>query len=280
MISSEQIYVVFGATGCLGSTISSELAKFPGNTVIGACRNPSHGQIKFDLGAMKSWSMPKKINYGIIAASYSDRRGCERNQFESQMLNVTNTIHLAKSITEKGGKVVYFSTNLVFDGSKQSFMPSDSVNPFDLYGQQKSDVEAYLVKEVPSALILRLTKVLHNNLPIFQIWRNQAAGGNPIKVFTNVSISPISPSFAAKATIKLINQGTAGLVHLSGDCSVSYASIYEKFKRDLALEFAPFEMVEDTRPLRFGTLGVPVSALVQPEDSMQVLSQLNKVCAN
>lgn len=272
MISSKQIYVVFGATGCLGSEISLELAKAPYNRVIGACRNPNPEQIKFDLASPETWNLPKQIHCGIIAASLSDRVECFEKKSSSYEINVTNTLRLAKSVSERGGKVVFLSSNLVFDGLKKNYMPEDPVNPFDLYGQQKADVEKMLIKEVPSVLILRLTKVFHKKMPVLQLWNKQSVARHPSIVFNNVCVSPISPTFVAKSTSKIINENVKEIVHITGDQSLSYEEIYEKtFAKDASVEC---KIVTQNRPLPFGTLGVPSGALIQAEDSMQVLNQI------
>lgn len=272
MISNGETSVVFGVTGSLGSAISFELAKMNGIRVIGACRNPDSSQIQFDLASPEIWNCPNRIHYGIIAASFSDRIGCIKNKAISYEINVTNTLRLAKSVSKRGGKVVFLSSNLVFDGLKKNYMPEDDVNPFDLYGQQKADVEQLLIKEIPSVLILRLTKVFHINTHIIQLWKKQSSARTASIVFNNVCVSPISPLFVAKSTAKLINEKIEGIVHITGDKSLSYESIYNNIFGKASC--ATCEIVEDSTTLEFGTLGVPAGALIQAEDSMQVLNQI------
>lgn len=267
--------IVFGVSGCLGSAIFSQLNKADPGFVTGACRKPGQHQIPFDLGNPAKWMLPDKIRYGVIAAAATSREFCENYPTESRMINVVNTLRLARAIEERGGCVLFLSTNLVFDGSRPDFMPWDSVVPLDNYGKQKTEVEEFLLSKIPSALIVRLTKVFYNNFPLFEKWRNEAVSGSSVSAFNNISVSPVSPQFIAKNAVNLLANGSTGIVHLSGNISISYYDLAHMTLRKHNLSQALVAPIDMEKSLEHGTLGIiPKASEPMVEDSILVVNSV------
>jgi dTDP-4-dehydrorhamnose reductase len=272
-MSKQGPFIVFGASGCLGAEIYAQLSRTYSENVFGACRHPSGNQIYFDLAKPLSWILPKKVSYGIIAAGATQRSFCQNNPDESYRLNVTNTIQLAREINDRGGRVVFLSTNMVFDGSKPDFMPSDPVSPFDNYGAQKAEVEGVILNECQSALIIRLTKVFHSSMPLFLDLHKYDSMGKTSPLFTNVAVSPISPKYVVKSVTSLISHDIFGIYHLSGDISLKYSEVGCMAAKEGLINSNLLEFVRGAKNFEYGTLGISQEGPIYSDNSLLALKK-------
>src|SRR5512135_2862377 len=81
----------------------------------------------------------------INLAAYTDVDGCEANREEAFRVNAEGMRHIAIAAKSCGARVVYLSTDYVFDGKKREpYLESDSPNPLNVYGQTKLKGEQYL----------------------------------------------------------------------------------------------------------------------------------------
>jgi len=90
----------------------------------------------------------------IHCAANSDVEMCEENQEETEHINVLGTRNVANGLNGHRAKLVYISTDLVYDGKKGHFNESDPVNPLNFYGKSKYRGEQEALKAA-NALILR-----------------------------------------------------------------------------------------------------------------------------
>jgi dTDP-4-dehydrorhamnose reductase len=73
----------------------------------------------------------------INAAAYTDVDGCEDNQELAFAVNGYGPGYIAEACSSTGAKLVHFSTDYVFDGSKKEYLESDTTNPINVYGKSK-----------------------------------------------------------------------------------------------------------------------------------------------
>jgi dTDP-4-dehydrorhamnose reductase len=81
----------------------------------------------------------KKLNpnYIIHTAALTDVDHCERDKRLAWNINVEGTKHIAEASKETGAKLIYISTDYVFDGEKGMYKENDPTNPIDYYGKTK-----------------------------------------------------------------------------------------------------------------------------------------------
>ena len=92
----------------------------------------------------------------INLAAYTDVDGCEKNRDEAFRVNAEGMKHVAMGAKACGAKVVYLSTDYVFDGKKKEpYLETDLPNPLNVYGQTKLKGEEYLQKGMDDHLIIR-----------------------------------------------------------------------------------------------------------------------------
>jgi len=92
----------------------------------------------------------------IHAAAYTDVDGCELNPDKAHLVNGVGTKNVAIACQKCCAKLVYMSTDYVFDGEKTSPYNEDDVpNPINIYGQSKLEGERYVTELLDEWFIVR-----------------------------------------------------------------------------------------------------------------------------
>jgi len=147
-----------GGTGLLGSSI---LRVAPDGWRITATyfkNNPAKNNfISLDLSDPNQIKNTiKKIKPGIIihTAAATDMEWCEANPGQAKSINSGATSLIAEEAAAIGAKVIYISTDFVFDGEKGNYIETDSPNPLNVYGKTKLDGEKFVLA-FPGNIVVR-----------------------------------------------------------------------------------------------------------------------------
>lgn len=74
----------------------------------------------------------------VLAAGYTDVEGAEDEPQSTFLVNETGTRNVVSAAQDVGASLVYFSTDFVFDGKKETaYTESDEPNPLSVYGRSK-----------------------------------------------------------------------------------------------------------------------------------------------
>lgn len=73
----------------------------------------------------------------INTAAYNKTEEAERNPEKSFQVNALGAHSVASAAAGIGAEIFYFSTNYVFDGTKEQFSEDDHPNPLNVYGASK-----------------------------------------------------------------------------------------------------------------------------------------------
>ncbi len=84
---------------------------------------------------------------------------CETHEEESYTQTVQSTKNIIKVANDCGARMVYLSTDYVFDGTAGPYLENAPVNPLSVYGHHKLLAEQSVLSEVASPLVLRVTNV-------------------------------------------------------------------------------------------------------------------------
>ena len=100
----------------------------------------------------------------VHCAAYTAVDKAEDDKERCRNINVTGTRYLAESCKELGARMVYISTDYVFDGQgTEPFEVSDKPNPINFYGQTKYDGELEIQKALDKYFIIRISWVFGVN---------------------------------------------------------------------------------------------------------------------
>ena len=170
-----------------------------------------------------NWRM-KLDNYEstVICAAVSRLSDCENDPEGSRQINVVNTVKLGQKLIQNGVFVLLLSTNAVFDGTKPFRKTTEPVCPTSEYGRQKADAEQELLGSGMVA-VLRLTKVINEDFPLFKKWKFELQNGRKIFPFSNVYFSPVGMDEVVKKIDQLLSTREPGIYHLSSATEMTYA---------------------------------------------------------
>ena len=231
----ERILIV-GSTGMLGSEIYNYLsAQY--SQVYGLSRGPAPHlkHIKGDItdpeliGYLEDNIDPDII---IHCAAYVDLSFCEQNQIEANNLHVES----ARALAKLRGKLIYISTDSVFDGIKGNYSESDTPNPLNQYAASKLKGEQAAL-ENDNSLVLRMniyssSSPSENSLAEWGI--ASLKKGEKIRGFTDVLFNPLHVKQAAQLINYFIqNPRLKGIWHLG--CSEQLSKY--KFLVELSKHF-------------------------------------------
>lgn len=146
-----------GATGLFGSAFLSKTKKNNKITVTGISRR--HKFIPLDITAKeKIIDLITTIKPDIIlhAASIGNVDYCEKHQKEAWQTNVEGTRNIIKAAKLTASKLIFFSTNAVYDGENPPFDEKAKKHPVDYYGMTKITSEKDIKKSKTPWVIVRL----------------------------------------------------------------------------------------------------------------------------
>jgi len=150
----KRILLVIGAKGMLGRDLMSILqSSLPNDEIIGWDIEEIDIQKEEDTVTHLGKLRPDIV---VHIAAYTDIDGCESDEEKAFAVNAEGTKHVALAATRCQAKMVYLSTDYVFDGNKREpYLESDSPHPLNVYGRSKLKGEQYVQEWVKDALIIR-----------------------------------------------------------------------------------------------------------------------------
>ena len=121
---------------------------------------PSHGELDItSLDVVRRYVQRHRPQYIIHLAAISNTGYCEEHPEESYRVNVLGVENLAQVATEMGCKLVFFSSDQVYNGNLELGLLSESVPvaPENHYGRHKLLAEERALQLCPDCVALRAT---------------------------------------------------------------------------------------------------------------------------
>lgn len=145
---------------------------------------------------------------------------CEADPARARALNVEATARLAALAARDGARMVYTSTDLVFDGARAPYAEADPPTPLFAYGRTKAEGEQALLAASAQHLACRVA-LCYGPLPgggMRQIdWiLRKAEAGEPVTLYADEHRTPIDSLSLADALAELLVGTQRGLLHLGG----------------------------------------------------------------
>jgi dTDP-4-dehydrorhamnose reductase len=146
---------------------------------------------------------------------------CETHEQESYEKTVQSTINLVALAKECNARMVYISTDYVFDGTDGPYTEEAPFNPLCVYARHKLEAEQLTLKEIPGALVLRVTNVYGNEergknfvARIVDQCRNKQK--LTLKLPYDQYASPANAWDIARAMYLLLRDGKQGVYNIGG----------------------------------------------------------------
>ncbi|KKQ34449.1 MAG: dTDP-4-dehydrorhamnose reductase [Microgenomates group bacterium GW2011_GWA2_37_6] len=103
-------------------------------------------------------SLFKKIRPDVVvhAASLGNVDYCETHKKEAKDVNIKGTKNVLSACKKTGAKMIFTSSNAIYDGENPPFSEDSPANPLDYYGKTKIESEKLIKKSGAPFVILRL----------------------------------------------------------------------------------------------------------------------------
>jgi len=153
----------------------------------------------------------------IHLAAYTDVDGCESDQERAFGVNAEGTRHVALAASKCRAKMIYLSTDYVFDGEKRKpYLESDPPHPLNVYGHSKLKGEQYVQEGGGDFIVIR-TQWLYGPFGrnfVDSILR-QAGERKTLSIVDDQTGSPTYTVDLAKAIRDLIQADARGIFHVA-----------------------------------------------------------------
>lgn len=212
---------------------------------------------------------PKAV---IHTAAFKDVDLCEKMPDEANRINVRSTEVLSEVCARTGSRVIYVSTDLVFDGTKSPCAESDPAVATSVYARTKRDAEKIILSRAGNAVVrVALLYGWSNGVnKSFVDWMWGELGKNkPVRLFKDQYRTPILAQEAGRALVDLATRADIeGLFHLGGPERISRFEFGVK-----VCEHFPF----DPRCIQAVTMEEMPSLLPRPMDCSLNSEKLTKI---
>jgi dTDP-4-dehydrorhamnose reductase len=217
--------LVTGASGLLGAYLLRE-ARSGGEAVVawsGSRAGEREGVALrpldlADPGALASAFREARPDVIVHAAAISSAEACRRDPETARLVNTDATARLAALAAEAKVRLVFVSTDLVFDGEHAPYDEGAQPAPLSVYGQTKADAErAVLDAGGTVARVSLLFGPSRAGRPgFFDQQLASLADGEPLTLFADEWRTPLAFHTAARGLIALARSAHTGVFHLGG----------------------------------------------------------------
>lgn len=214
--------LIIGASGVLGSRLYSDTIKKKWNVAGTYCAHEHDGLFYLDVRDKNSLEKvfnlfkPEAI---VMAGGITDVDLCTTKPKLAEDVNIKGTLNLVEKIKEYDSKLVYVSTDYIFDGEGGLYKETDKPNPINNYGRTKLEAENIVTSKLKDSLIVRTAQLygMDNTGKNFtvKIIRNMRKG-KKVYAADDLYSTPTYAGSLSEIAIKLIEKGIVGVYHGAG----------------------------------------------------------------
>ncbi|HEX2524673.1 MAG TPA: SDR family oxidoreductase [Terriglobia bacterium] len=243
--------LVTGVSGFLGWNLARCLQanyRVYGTYLDHQISSPGVETLAFDLAELaKIPKLCETIRPRLIvhAAAYANPDYCELHHKEALTLNTFATRELAKAASRLGCKLIYMSTDFVFDGKKGDYSEADDPAPINYYGKTKFLGELEISNNCSNYVTVRIATLYGRGngtqLNFFEKLEQEALRKERLRCIADQYRTFLFIEDAVQSIVQLVEKGLKGLFHLGGP---ERASRYEFAEKLCAAAGLPVSLLE------------------------------------
>jgi dTDP-4-dehydrorhamnose reductase len=208
--------LVIGASGLVGGALLRALAAARHDAVGTYRARPAPGLRQLDVAdasAARGLIAELRPDVVFLTAALTAVDYCEDHEDEARRINVDGPRAVGQAASAAGARVVYYSTEYVFDGVAGPYSEDDPISPQGAYARSKADGEWAVRQTNLDHLILRTTVVFgwdraSKNFAM-QVWERLSAGQR-MRVPCDQVGNPTLVEFLAETSVDLVAGGVSG----------------------------------------------------------------------
>lgn len=198
---------------------------------------------------------------------------CEQHPGESYEKTVKSQQTVIEWSKKYGAKLVYISTDYVFDGETGPYRETDAVHPISVYAEHKLAAEQMTLEQSAENLVLRVTNVYGDEERgknfIARIVQ-QARDGQKLTLNLPVDqyATPVNAHDVARALLLLLNDDKRGIYHIASTDFLNRVELALKvlnYFPDALYELNPKTTAELNQPAKRPLMGGLITAKFSAE---------------
>ena len=240
--------LIIGASGFIGQYMSRRLTETAAHAVYGTCWSwsPAGDAITLirveltDRTGLEEAFAAARPEVVLHLAAMADVGMAERERERATAVNVAGTSTIARLSERHRAKLVFVSTEYVFDGKRGYYREDEEPSPTTHYGQTKWEAEQTVMDLVSRWSILR-TSIVYGWPPLgkrnFVPWLIQRLrSGQPHYGSTGVYRTPVYVEDLADGIARLVEGDFQGIHHVAGRDWVSMYDFAVEVARGFSLD--------------------------------------------
>lgn len=226
--------LVTGAKGQLGYDVVNELKK-RNHEAIGV------GSDKMDItdgASVEKIFKETKVDAVVHCAAYTSVDAAEDNKGLCMKVNVEGTKNIAKACKKIDAKMIYISTDYVFNGEgEKPWEPEDECAPLNVYGRSKYEGELAVEKYLDKYFIVRIAWVFGINGKNFvKTMLNLGETKDEINVVNDQFGSPTYTYDLARLLVDMLESEKYGKYHATNEGVCTWYEFAKEIFRQAGLD--------------------------------------------
>jgi len=235
--------ILIGGTGMLGTDMKAQL-ETSGHAVI----SPSHQDLDItsENAIEETLSDYKDTDFLINCAAYTKVDDCEKKQPLAFDINGKAPGYLAQFCKENKMPMIHFSTDYVYDGTKNSpYNENDPPNPINVYGASKLEGEQSVQNTLDQYYIFRVQWLFGNHGWNFVETVKNAT--TPLSIVDDQKGSPTSTKDLSEWVAAVLSaKPNWGIYHLANSGYTSWYEFANAIQKKYALQNTITPTTSDT----------------------------------
>jgi dTDP-4-dehydrorhamnose reductase len=209
--------LVFGGWGQLGTDLAA-VAGQRGHELV----RPRHAEVDItDREGVLASAREHRPHVVITTAAFHKMDQTEADPVRTFLVNTIGARYVAEAARVVGARVVYISTDYVFDGERfHGYTEDDRVNPVNLYGVSKAAGELAVRNATPDFMVVRGSGLFGHagsagkGGNLVETMLSKAAAGEPIQVVDDQFTAPTcTRDMAGRIFLWLESRVPPGIYH-------------------------------------------------------------------
>jgi dTDP-4-dehydrorhamnose reductase len=220
-------YLVIGGSGQVGHHLLRALLEQHQDALGTAASHSVPGLVPLDIrdrASVLSLVSESRPDVVLLAAACTNVDSCEVDPPSAHIVNVLGAKYVADAVGGIGSRLVFFSSDYVFDGRAGPYSEDDATSPISEYGRQKVMAEELVALNAPDHLIIRTTVVYGwepQGRNFVQRLVTSLREGKTAKVPGDQVGTPTYAPNLAEASLELSRLKLCGIIHVAGPAAAS-----------------------------------------------------------
>jgi len=239
------------------------------------------------LRVVTEWACPDVV---IHAAGIGNVDFVENNRLIARSINVDGTSNIIDACRHNNIKLIYISTNAVFDGEKSPYAEDSERLPLNYYGRLKVEAENLVLNSgleysIVRAILMYGWHFHQSRVNPVTNWIRLLSEGKTINVVNDRYSQPLLAEDCANIIWEIVNRDKIGVYHVSGadrvslfEFAIKTAEIFGFNKQLIQSVLSSYFPEIAPRPVdtSFSTIKIKKEISVRPKGIMEGLERMKE----